>query len=192
MRVILDAGHGSSSKPGAVFDPDTTKPGDEIVEKDINLEVALACGKLLRAKGHDVLFTRDKDVDISLTQRKNMINQFKPDAFISIHCNASVEHHSHGVEAFYRDSVDYPLAHMIEQALSGLTGLKSRGVFQDIGDLHKRLTVLDDSENTPACLVELGFLDSDEDRMYITKNMATVSEILADAIDGWAIQRGKV
>jgi N-acetylmuramoyl-L-alanine amidase len=188
-KFLLDPGHGGD-KPGAVFDPDVTVPGDEIKEEDINLEVVLAAGKLLRAKGHDVLFTRDRDVDIPLLRRKELINRYNPDAFISVHCNASSGHTSKGVEAFYRDNVDFPLANIIQKALAQMTGLRDRGVFQDTGQLGKRLTVLDDSANIPATLVELGFIDSEEDRMYITKNTYTVAEIIAEAAHGWAVQKG--
>jgi N-acetylmuramoyl-L-alanine amidase len=189
MKIALDPGHGND-KPGAVFDPDTSVEGDEIKEKDINLEVALSAGRHLREKGHFVLFTRDKDIDVTLKQRKDMINQFKPDAFVSIHCNASEKHNSKGIEAFYRDDIDFPLANIIQKALAQMTGLKDRGVFNDIGDLKKRLTVLDDSEKIPATLVELGFIDNEEDRNYITNNIQTIAEIIAEAIHGWAVQRG--
>lgn len=188
-KFLFDPGHGGD-KPGAVFDPDVTVAGDEIEEEDINLDVVLIAGKLLREKGHDVLSTRDRDIHIPLQRRKELINEYKPDAFISIHCNASNGHTSKGVEAFYRDELDFPLANIIQKALAQMTGLKDRGVFQDIGQLGKRLTVLDDSANTPATLVELGFIDHEEDRMYITKNIYTIAEIIAEAVHGWAVQKG--
>jgi N-acetylmuramoyl-L-alanine amidase len=189
MKILLDPGHGGD-KPGAVFDPDVATQGDEFKEADINLEVALAAGHILREQGHQVLFTRDRDTDISLTHRRNMINEYRPDCFLSIHCNASDKHECKGVEAFYRDDRDYALANIVQQSLAAMTGLKDRGVFQDIGQLKKRLTVLDNSESTPAALVELGFIDCEEDRMYITKNIATVAEVLADGINEYARQRG--
>ncbi len=188
-KFLLDPGHGGD-KPGAIFDPDVSIPGDEIEEEDINLEVALIADKLLREKGHDVLFTRDRDVNVPNLRRKELINEYKPHAFISIHCNATEEHKVKGVEAFYRDDLDFPLANIIQKALAQMTGLHDRGVFQDTGDLKKRLTVLDDSPNTPAALIELGFIDSEEDRMYITKNMYTIAEIIAEACHGWAVRRG--
>src|SRR5512144_591232 len=139
MKILLDPGHGGD-KPGAVFDPDASTPGDEIEEEDINLDVALAAGRILRDKGHDVLFTRDKDEDLPLRRRKEMINEYRPACFISIHCNASEKHNSKGVEAFYRDDHDYALANIVQQSLAAETGLKNRGVFQDISKLKKRLT----------------------------------------------------
>ena len=181
MKILLDPGHGGN-KPGAVY--------AGVKEADLNLEVALAAGHLLREKGHSVLFTRDNDKGISLTQRKDMINEYRPGCFVSIHCNAALDHTAKGVEAFYRDDRDYPLANIIQQHLAAMTGFTDRGVFQDVGRLGKRLTVLDDSPNIPAALVELGFIDNDEDRMYLTKNIFTVADILADAIDDYAGRKG--
>ena len=180
MRIIIDPGHGDD-KPGAVY--------SGVAEKDINLAVALAMGRMLRDKGHQVLYTRDRDVNLSLMSRVNMINEFKADVFISIHCNASVDHKSNGVEAYYRDALDYGLANTIQQALAARTGLKDRGTHKDILALHKRLTVLDNSEKVPAALIELGFLDS-PDLAYLTGNINTVAEIMADAVHDYAVKRG--
>ena len=189
-KFVVDPGHGGD-KPGAVVDPDPAIPGDEIEEEDINLDVSLRLVQRLRDLGHEALSTRDRDVHVSLGQRRDMINKFKPDAFISIHCNASESHASHGVEAFYRDGIDYSLALAIQKPLAQMTGLRDRGVFRDIEDLHKRLTVLDNSENIPATLVELGFIDNTVDREFILNNPNTIAEIIADAVHGWAAERGK-
>lgn len=180
-KFVIDPGHGGE-KNGASY--------GGVNEDDINLDVSLAMGRMLREKGHSVLYTRDRDIDVPNLRRKQMINEYRPDAFISIHCNATETHKSKGVEAFYRDDTDYPLANMLQQSLAAMTGMKDRGVFRDIGDLHKRLTVLDDSEKIPAALVEIGFLDSDEDRQYLTKNAATVAEILSGAAHDFAVKRG--
>jgi len=188
-KFIGDPGHGGD-KPGAVFDPDVTKKGDEIEEEDINLDVMLTVDRMMRERGHEFILTRDKDIDVPLIKRKEMIAKFGADAFISVHCNASEGHKSHGIEAFYRDDIDYPLANIVQQTLAAWTGLKDRGVFQDIGQLGKRLTVLDDSTKVPATLLEIGFIDSAEDRMYLSKNLAVVAEGIVDALCTWADKKG--
>ena len=182
VRILFDAGHGGD-KPGAVY--------EGVVEKDINLAVVLAAGKMLRDYGHQVLFTRDHDTSLPNIMRRDMVNKFQPDLFVSVHCNASEKHRSSGVEAFYRDDRDYPLANMVQQAIAAYTGMIDRGIFQDVGDLKKQLTVLDNSAKTPSTLVEIGFLDNDENRMYITKNIATIAEALVDGILTYADQRRK-
>lgn len=79
--VVIDAGHGGHDA-GAVCK--TSK------EKDINLNVALAVGKLIENSDRDVkvIYTRKKDVFVTLQGRAQIANKNKADLFISIHTNA--------------------------------------------------------------------------------------------------------
>ena len=80
--LVIDAGHGGKD-PGAV--------GAISKEKDINLKVALALGKLVEDNMKDVkvVYTRKTDVFVELDNRAKIANQNKADLFISIHTNAS-------------------------------------------------------------------------------------------------------
>lgn len=79
--VVIDAGHGGHDA-GAV--------GKTSKEKDINLKVALAVGKLIENSDRDVkvIYTRKKDVFVTLQGRAQIANKNKADLFISIHTNA--------------------------------------------------------------------------------------------------------
>lgn len=79
--VVIDAGHGGHD-PGAV--------GNFSQEKEINLKVALKLGKLIgdQCPGVKVIYTREKDVFLSLNRRAAIANNAKADLFISIHTNA--------------------------------------------------------------------------------------------------------
>lgn len=79
--VVIDAGHGGHDA-GAV--------GRISKEKDINLKVALAVGKLIENSDRDirVIYTRKKDVFVTLQGRAQVANRNKADLFISIHTNA--------------------------------------------------------------------------------------------------------
>lgn len=79
--VVIDPGHGGND-PGAI--------GKISKEKDINLKVALRLATLIRNNCQDVnvIFTRNKDVFISLNRRAEIANNAKADLFISIHTNA--------------------------------------------------------------------------------------------------------
>lgn len=80
--VVIDAGHGGKD-PGAVR--------GKIKEKDINLGVALELGNLIKKNMKDVkvVYTRDKDVFVELTNRASKANKEKANLFISIHTNST-------------------------------------------------------------------------------------------------------
>lgn len=79
--VVIDAGHGGHD-PGAI--------GKISKEKNINLNVALKVGNLIKNNCDDVkvIYTRSKDVFIPLDRRAEIANNAKADFFISIHTNA--------------------------------------------------------------------------------------------------------
>lgn len=84
FTLVIDAGHGGND-PGAV--------GAVTTEKVINLNVALAFGKLVEANcpGVKVIYTRKTDVFVPLQQRADMANKAKADLFISIHTNSATK-----------------------------------------------------------------------------------------------------
>lgn len=79
--VVIDPGHGGRD-PGAI--------GKRGKEKNINLNVALKLGKLIRNNCKDVsiVYTRDKDIFVGLDRRAQIANNAKADLFISIHTNS--------------------------------------------------------------------------------------------------------
>lgn len=79
--VVIDAGHGGHD-PGAI--------GKISKEKNINLNVALKFGNLIKKNCDDVkvIYTRSKDIFIPLDRRAEIANNAKADLFISIHTNA--------------------------------------------------------------------------------------------------------
>ena len=80
--LVIDAGHGGKD-PGA-----QSKTGKE---KNINLAVALAFGKLVEQNCKDVkvVYTRKADVFVELNERAAIANRAKADLFISIHTNST-------------------------------------------------------------------------------------------------------
>lgn len=81
FTLVIDAGHGGHDA-GAV--------GSFSKEKNINLNVALAFGRLVEDNCPDVkvIYTRRTDVFIPLQRRADIANNNKADLFISIHTNA--------------------------------------------------------------------------------------------------------
>ncbi len=89
--VVLDAGHGGKD-PG--------NRGNGYKEKDIALSIVLKVGKELE-KHNDikVLYTRKKDVFVTLDGRAKIANDANADLFVSVHCNAHSSQ-AHGTETF--------------------------------------------------------------------------------------------
>ncbi len=82
FTLVIDAGHGGKD-PGAM--------ANKAKEKNINLAVALAFGKLVEQNCKDVkvVYTRKTDTFVELNERANIANRNKADLFISIHTNAT-------------------------------------------------------------------------------------------------------
>lgn len=81
FTLVIDAGHGGHDA-GAI--------GAITKEKTINLNVALAFGRMVEQNCKDVkvIYTRKTDVFVPLHTRADIANKAKADLFISIHTNA--------------------------------------------------------------------------------------------------------
>ncbi|MGY6561250.1 MAG: N-acetylmuramoyl-L-alanine amidase family protein [Luteibaculaceae bacterium] len=96
FTVVIDAGHGGKD-PGAVGTGRFKK-----TEKDIALDVSLKLGAYIKQNLPDVevIYTRDKDVFITLAERPKIANKANADLFISIHCNSTTNKTAYGTETF--------------------------------------------------------------------------------------------
>lgn len=93
-KVVIDAGHGGKD-PGAIG-------VDKMQEKNVTLDIALKVGEQIK-KNHpnvNVVYTRDNDVFIGLTERAKVANQMNADLFISIHADAAGSSSAYGTETF--------------------------------------------------------------------------------------------
>lgn len=81
FTLVIDAGHGGN---------DAGARGKISMEKNINLNVALAFGRYVERNCPDVkvVYTRKTDVFVPLHERANIANKAKADLFVSIHTNA--------------------------------------------------------------------------------------------------------
>ena len=96
--LVIDAGHGGKAFPGATY--------GGVMEKDINLAVALKLGALIEKELPyvKVVYTRKTDTALGstlnddLTARANIANRAEGDFFISIHANAATKSSVYGPE----------------------------------------------------------------------------------------------
>ena len=89
--VVLDAGHGGE---------DSGNVGNGYKESDIALSIVKQVGAALeKNKSITVIYTRKKDVFVTLRGRAKIANDADADLFVSVHCNAHSSQAS-GTETF--------------------------------------------------------------------------------------------
>ena len=168
-RIIMDAGHGGRDS-GAVF-------GDR-VEKDDNLEMTLAVGKLLEEMGYDVVYTRQEDIYQSPIQKARTANELGGDLFVSIHRNSSATPNQYqGVETLIYSEGGFPqeVAENINEELEKV-GYINLGIEE-----RPRLVVLNSSQ-MPAVLVEVGFINSEADNLLFVESFEETAGAIATGI----------
>lgn len=169
--IMLDAGHGGKD-PGAQYE------GKQ--EKEDNLRLTLAVGKILAANGIDVLYTRTTDVYQTPFEKAQITNQSGADLFISFHRNSSPEANQYnGAEVLIYDKkgLKYEMAENILGAL-GEVGFKELGVKARPGLVVLRRTRI------PALLIETGFINSDKDNKLFEEKFQEIADAIAGAILG--------
>lgn len=174
--VCLDAGHGGTDA-GAVN-------GDRL-EKNDNLRMALAVRDKLENAGSErltVLLTRADDAALELQQRVDLANENGATLFVSLHRNSGG---GKGVEVWtssLKEKAECRLAQYIMDGLEQAGVQKVRGVKHGTaGNPAVSYTVVGRTE-MPACLVELGFIDNDEDNALLDSHWDAYAQAIADGI----------
>ena len=182
--IFLDPGHGGSDS-GAV--------ANGVREKDLTLSVYNKVSSRLASLGYSVLTSRNTDKDVGLVSRADQANKSNADMFLSIHFNAGGRGASYGIETYYykpeagytpainKENHNNPerleksrkLANKVQQNLLYKTGA------YDIGVKRASFAVLRET-SIPSILVELGFIDNQEEVKKIKTN--EYQDKLADGI----------
>lgn len=158
---IIDPGHGGIDG-GAVG-------VNGVLEKDVNLAVALKVGRFLSLCGAEVVYTRDSDVLLSSSRaatrksgdvlaRVEVARSFPDAVFVSIHANKFPQSSCRGLQVFYSggDPESVSLADAIQ---SDVRLWLQPDNDRESADCGSRIYVLDRIDN-PAVLIECGFLSN--------------------------------
>lgn len=176
-KIVIDPGHGGYDS-GAVG-PNKTK------EKDINLSIALKLGTLLEKQNVQILYTRKTDkvswpsneVD-DLTARNKISNDYKPNYYVSIHCNSAGSTIS-GIETYTYSfgGKSEKLAKDVQAELIKSTGLNNRGV--KLGNFQ----VIRETD-APSILTEIGFISNPDEETLLNSDdyQNKCAEAIANAI----------
>lgn len=146
-KVYIDPGHGGS-QPGAV---------KYVVEKDVNLVMALACRDYLVVHGVEVKMSRTGDTDTDINKMAAEANKWGADIVASFHNNAGG---GDGFEVYYSivGGLGKTLAINIEAEVKKI-GQNSRGVKTRKGSDGSDYYGMIRLTNAPAVICEGAFVD---------------------------------
>jgi N-acetylmuramoyl-L-alanine amidase len=143
-RIVVDAGHGGKDH-GAIR--------NGVREKDLNLSLAMMVKDALEAKGFKVYVTRSTDEFLPLPQITAITNRIRPDLFISIHHNASVNPALNGIETYYYTPQSLALARRVHSREINNVGARDGGV-------KKAMFYVIHHTDVPAILCEVGYVSN--------------------------------
>lgn len=146
--VALDPGHGGRD-PGAIGPTG-------LRESDVVLDIALRVRDLLTADGIRVAMIREADETVELQDRPGLARDAGATIYVSLHANASPRAVVNGTETYYLTPQSLALAQMIQDELSAVLGIPSRGI------RTANFVVLRDS-GIPSVLVETAFISHADD-----------------------------
>lgn len=174
VQVMIDPGHGERV-PGCVV--------DDIMEKDITLQVSLKLRDALEKEGAIVTMTREDDSFYPrLKERGVMANKAKVDYFISVHCNFYEDDPDiYGFESYYygEDSAAFSEAMVKAAGAGGIAVQDSKyGNFQVLRDAKM-----------PAVLLEIGYMSNEEELQNMCDE--AYQQSLAEAITGGLAEYNK-
>ncbi len=144
LTVVIDPGHGGRD-PGAIGI-------GGLREVQVVLPISQEVARILRAKGINVVMTRNSDRYVSLQGRVNIAERARGKVFVSIHANAiSLQRPDvNGVETFYYQT-GKRLSQSIHRSIHRRIRIGDRGV------RRARFYVIRKT-SMPASLVEVGFV----------------------------------
>ena len=169
--IVIDPGHGGEDC-GAIR--------DNIMEKDIVLDISKRVEKLLLHKGYGVAMTRTDDSTVSLQKRVEFSEARKPDIFVSIHVNSSVKPEITGIETHYYRQESLNLAQTIHASMASNIKSNDRGLFKSKFYVINHTTA-------PAVLLEIGFISNDNERDLLVsdKRKQATAEAIVEGVENY-------
>jgi|GEM_PF-3862458 len=192
--VVIDPGHGGTD-PGAVG------RSFGLQEKTVNLAMALALAEQLRAKGAEVILTRDSDCGsesadviaaepysrrrqvLELDARARLAREEKADIFISVHNNSNLSRSVRGTTTYYAlENLNFPtsgeLAAVVHPVLHSALGSYDFGI--RTADFH----VIKYCE-VPGILLEVLFLsnEADEKQLQQPETATITAQAVAEGVE---------
>jgi len=169
--IALLAGHSGGSDTGAICP-------DGLREVDVTTDVARRAKAILEARGYRV------DILAEFDARLNAEPSYSPRAFLAIHADSCVKYASGYKVARAANSAtpqeDDRLVHCISATYAAATQLPFHegSITRDMTHYHGLNEI---NPQTPAAIIELGFLGSDKDLLKNCRDLLAIG--IADGID---------
>ena len=166
--IIIDAGHGGEDGGAEV---------DGVLEKDINLNISNRLADILRLCGYYVTEIRDEDISVydakeadtlrekkvsDLNNRVEAFNSDRDNIVVSIHQNKFGNSAYSGAQIFYSVNNDNSIL-LAEAVRNSIVQLIQKDNKRELKPSTPDIFILDKAE-TPAVIVECGFLSNPEER----------------------------
>jgi len=191
VKVVIDPGHGGEDL-GAVK--------DDLYEKDLNLDICLKMGKYLEAIDINVVYTREKDIDVGLDERVNIANGIDATLFISVHNNYMPNHSGYmGTETLYCSPLKVDEDKMDGEKLAIIVQNKLANTLKtvDNGVIHRPNLVVLRKTKMPAVIAEVAYMSNSSDRANLLdeefRNNAAkaLAESVMEALDFMKVEKNE-
>lgn len=172
--IVIDAGHGGEDG-GAVSE-------SGVMEKDINLDIALYLRDFFLQGGFEVLMIRQDDRSVhddnaatlrekkvsDIHNRSAVCNSSENNIYISIHQNKFSQSKYSGAQVFY--SENSPLSELLAENIRlSIKSLLQKDNERKIKSADKSIYILDKA-TVPCVLVECGFLSNERELSLLTSD----------------------
>lgn len=170
--IVIDSGHGGLDGGAS--------SQDGLLEKDVNLDIALTLNKLLIQSGYNTVMIRETDVSVhdkeaettrekkvsDIKNRVEAANSKKDNILVSIHQNHFTESKYLGTQVFY--SKNHPhsqvIAESIRTAVTTLLQPDNTRKCKESSNVY-----LLDNATVPSVIVECGFLSNPDEAYLLSK-----------------------
>ena len=174
--IVIDAAYGGAESGISVND---------IVEKDIALDIVKQVKLLLDNTDIKVYYTRMEDVDVTAESRVALANEVQADMLISIRLNLSEDEELYGTEAIYNANYYLPdlnsvsLADRVERAVVTRINGRGNGLYE-----AENSDILVQDAKVPVTVLKVGYASNQKEAALLARAdyRALIAAGIVDAV----------